>query len=148
MKNLLFLMLCIASIQLTAQQTDFNDYGGFVAGGYDVTTYFDGKPLKGLAKYTLEHGGTVYKFATPTRLERFKKNPEQFIPQYGGWCAYAMGKTGSKVSVNPKTYEIHEGKLYLFYNAYLTNTLKKWRAEDPDELRQQADKNWERVMKY
>ena len=36
-----------------------------------------------------------------------------------------MVKAGKKVTINPESYEIRKGKLYLFYNAYFTNTLKK-----------------------
>ena len=56
--------------------------------------------------------------------EVFLKNPTNFEPEYGGWCAYAMGDSGEKVTINPETFKIINGKLYLFYNAFLTNTLK------------------------
>ena len=74
-------------------------------------------------------------------LDVFKKSPEKFEPAYGGWCAYAMGNTGEKVEIDPETYKIVEGKLYLFYNAYFTNTLPKWNKEEKS-LKTKADKNW------
>ena len=63
------------------------------------------------------------------------------MPQYGGYCAYAIAKDGKKVGVNPKTFEIRDGKLYLFYNSWGVNTLKKWQ-EDAIEFQKKADKNW------
>ena len=71
----------------------------------------------------------------------FLKNPSKYEPQYGGWCAYAMGSAGEKVEINPETFKIIDGKLYLFYNAYFNNTLKSWNKEET-KLKSQADTNW------
>ncbi len=46
------------------------------------------------------------------------------------------------MTINPETYEIRNGKLYLFYNAYFINTLKKWIAKNPAELVKKAEENW------
>ena len=76
----------------------------------------------------------------------FLKNPKNYEPQYGGWCAYAMGSNGEKVEVDPETYKILDGKLYVFYNAYFNNTLKSWN-KDEAKLKKQADKNWQKIIK-
>jgi len=73
--------------------------------------------------------------------EEFKKNPSRYEPQYGGWCAYAMGKDGSKVEVDPETFKIIDGKLYLYYNKFFNNTLKSWNKDEPN-LKAKADVNW------
>ena len=67
------------------------------------------------------------------------------MPQYGGWCAYAMADKGEKVSINPKTFEIRDGKLYLFYNSWGTNTLDLWKKENVKGLQKKADQNWELI---
>lgn len=142
------LILILGSITTTtiiAQSTDYNDNGNYIAKGYDVVAYFDGQAKAGTKKYVYKYQNTKLKFSSQKNLNRFKKNPTKYLPQYGGYCAYAMGKDGSKVSVNPKTFEIRNGKLYLFYNAYLTNTLKSWKKEGAEQLRKKADKNWEKV---
>jgi hypothetical protein len=36
-----------------------------------------------------------------------------------------MGATGEKVGVDPKTFKILDGKLYLFYHSWVNNTLTK-----------------------
>jgi len=74
-----------------------------------------------------------------------KADPERYNPQYGGWCAYAMGDTGEKVSVDPETFKILDGKLYLFYHTFLSNTLNSWN-EDEEHLKMEADKNWQKLI--
>jgi hypothetical protein len=56
----------------------------------------------------------------------FLKNPLDYLPEYGGWCAYAIGKYGEKVSIDPLSYIVKNGDLYLFYNSYFNNTKDKW----------------------
>ncbi|MCH2216056.1 MAG: hypothetical protein MK086_12885 [Flavobacteriales bacterium] len=73
-------------------------------------------------------------------MDSFSKNPENYLPQYGGWCAYAMGVKGEKVDVDHETFKVWDGKLYLFYNKYFNNTLKYWN-DDEASLKPQADIN-------
>lgn len=144
MKKGLFIVLFLGSIlTMFAQQIDYNTSGGYIADGYDVVSYFGQKAEKGSKKYQTTFDGVKYKFASKTHLDTFKKNPEMYVPQYGGWCAYALGANDKKVDINPKTFEIRDGKLYLFYNSWGTNTFEKWKKEGPEKLKAQADKNWE-----
>ncbi len=114
--------------------------------GFDPVSYFQDKPLKGNSKFKTAIQGVVYQFANAKHQKEFEANPEKYIPAYGGWCAYAMGATGDKVEVNPKTYKILDGKLYLFYNKYFTNTLDSWN-DDEENLKTKADKNWRETIK-
>jgi hypothetical protein len=88
----------------------------------------------------------IYQFSSATNKEAFLKNQASFEPQYGGWCAYAMGSAGEKVEINPETFKIIDGKLYLFYNAYFNNTLKSWNKEETS-LKAKADVNWKKFIK-
>jgi hypothetical protein len=92
----------------------------------------------------LTHDGITYHFSTAQNKETFKANPARYEPQYGGWCAYAMGATGEKVAIDPETFKIINGKLFLFYNRYLTNTLKLWN-KDEQNLHAKAEANWPRL---
>ncbi|MDX2172000.1 MAG: YHS domain-containing (seleno)protein [Bacteroidota bacterium] len=114
---------------------------GLAIEGYDPLSYFLGNPKKGLINLSYTNSGITYYFASQTNLDLFKKSPTKYEPAYGGWCAYAMGATGEKVEIDPKTYKIVEGKLYLFYNAYFNNTLPKWNKDEMN-LKAKADKNW------
>ncbi len=57
-----------------------------------------------------------------------------------------MGDSNEKVSVNPETFKITNGKLYLFYNAYFNNTLKTWNKQE-NALMMKADANWNKIVK-
>lgn len=142
MKELIVFTLCLFSHLLVAQTTDYNQEKGFVANGYDVVAYFDGAPKKGKKNWSFTYEEAQFRFSSKDNLDKFKADPEKYIPQFGGWCAYAIAKTGEKVTINPTTYEIRDEKLYLFYNAFLTNTLKKWTAENPEALVKQAEEHW------
>ncbi|GAA4115773.1 YHS domain-containing (seleno)protein [Aquimarina addita] len=145
MKKVIILLLFLLSISVNAQQIDYNTKKGVIAEGYDVTEYFNNKAIKGDHKYSTTHDNVIYKFASQTNLDMFKKDPEKFVPQYGGYCAYAVGASGEKVDINPKTFEIHDGKLYLFYNSWGINTLTKWTDEGAKELKNKADANWQKI---
>lgn len=145
MKKLLFLALFLFPFLLMAQTIDYNQAKGYIANGYDVVSYFDDQPKKGKGSLVFTYENAKFRFSSPNNLAKFKASPEKYIPQFGSWCAYAMAKTGEKVTINPETYEIRNGKLYLFYNAYFTNTLKKWTAENPAELEKIAQANWTNI---
>ena len=143
-KTVLYLLLTLVST-VAAQSVDYHTKKGFGASGYDVLSYFDGKVSPGSDGFVAEYDGVKYKFINQENKDRFLASPEDFIPQYGGYCAYAMAISSKKVSVNPETYEIRDSKLYLFYNSGRNNTLESWLAESPETLRGNADANWENV---
>ena len=114
--------------------------------GYDPVSYFtDGQPLKGKSNLSHTYRTTQYLFANPANLAAFKSNPEAYLPQYGGWCAYAMGRNGDKVKIDPMTYKLVDGKLYLFYNFRSTNTLDDWN-KDEGNLKNKADRHWKKLV--
>lgn len=143
--KLLVLLMVVFSYQGVAQQIDYNLKKGYVAQGYDVIEYFNNKAVKGIKSYTATYDGASFKFSNEKNLKTFEANPTKYIPQYGGYCAYAIAQKGKKVGINPETFEIRDGKLYLFYNSWGTNTLEKWLEEGPERLSQQANLEWEKV---
>ena len=115
--------------------------------GYDPVSYFqEGKPRKGDKQFAYSYGNITYFFSSKANLETFKKNPMAYEPQFGGWCAYAMGKTGDKVEVDPKTFKIIGGKLYLFYHTLFNNTLDAWNQNETFLLTK-ANANWKKIYK-
>ena len=128
----------------TLRKKNFNTNEGLAIKGYDPVAYFtDNKPVKGNKEYSTSYQGVAYYFASAVHRDEFKKNPARYEPQYGGWCAYAMGSNGSKVEIDPETFKIIDGKLFLFYNRFFNNTLKSWN-KDETHLHTQADNNWQK----
>jgi YHS domain-containing protein len=150
MKNLLFAILSIITFSGYTQtdairKKNFNIDNGIAAEGYDVVSYFDGNPVAGKPSIKANYKGTNYLFVSQPNLTRFKSNPEKYVPQYGGWCAYAMGASGEKVKIDPETYKITDGKLYLFYNFWGNNTLTDWNKNEQN-LMNNANRNWNKII--
>ena len=144
MRAIIFLLTLCTSLSFS-QPIDNNLKRGFAANGYDVVAYFKNTPLEGSKKFITEYNGAKYKFSSSENLNTFKNNPEKYLPQYGGYCTYAIALKASKVSINPKTFKIINERLYLFYNAWGTNTLDLWQKENERELLEKADKNWSSI---
>ena len=130
MKPLIATLLLLPAIAL-AQPVNLNSFHAknsrHALGGYDVVAYFtDTKnaPVKGDKAYFTQWNGTTWLFASAENLKRFTANPQSYAPQFGGYCAYAVSR-GYTAPVEPDQFTIHQGKLYLNYNAAVNHT---WRA--------------------
>lgn len=117
-------------------------FSSLAVGGYDVTAYFtEAKPVKGKKAFKTEYMKAEWHFASQENLDKFTSDPERYVPQYGGYCAWAVSQ-GSTASGDPLLWTVHEDKLYLNYNAKIN---KKW-DQDKDELIAIADENWPTVL--
>jgi YHS domain-containing protein len=151
MKILIFLSFFFSALSVFSQsdafrmkQYNLDDHEGIK--GYDPVCYFtENKAVKGEKELVYSYHGIVYHFATGADMELFKADPSKYEPQYGGWCAYSMGHDGSKVIVDPATFKIINGRLYLFYNWFFNNTLKSWNKNEANLL-VQADANWQKIL--
>lgn len=127
------------------RRKNFNLEKDIAIQGYDPVAYFkQDKALKGEDQFSTTYQGVIYNFSSADNKETFLENPSFYEPQYGGWCAYAMGKNGEKVEINPETFKIINNRLYLFYNKYFNNTLKGWNKDEPN-LKAKADVNWQKI---
>ncbi len=116
---------------------------GLAIQGYDPVAYFiQHKAVKGKPELALQYEGITYYFSSQENKETFRRAPANYEPAYGGWCAYAMGAKGEKVTVDPGTFKIVQHKLYLFYNRFFNNTLNDWNKNEMN-LKNQADANWQ-----
>jgi len=150
MKHLFILLGFSAFINVASAQNmrelrkqQFNvSRDGLAIKGYDPVAYFTaGKAVKGKTEFIATVDGITYRFSTPQNRDLFKGEPAKYEPQYGGWCAYAMGASSEKVEIDPETFKIVNGKLFLFYHTWVNNTLNKWNADETN-LHTKADVNW------
>ena len=115
-KVIIMLLIAVASSASFAQSvskklSEYNLENKVAIQGYDPVSYFkQGKAIKGRKEVLASYDGVVYQFSSVTNKEIFLKSPTSFEPQYGGWCAYAMGSAGEKVEINPETFKIIDGK--------------------------------------
>ncbi len=104
-----------------------------VLGGIDlVGTYYSYKPtsyhqstaVKGTSDYESIYQGYHFYFSSERHQALFDKNPMKYLPQYGGFCAWAMATelcpnyTWSDTCLGPKgnwqSWTVLHGKLYFF----------------------------------
>jgi hypothetical protein len=69
-------------------------------------------------------------------------NPQQYAPQFGGFCAYGVSRD-YKVKTEPDAWTIFEGKLYLNYNLEVTRI---WSADMKSYIAK-AVANWPGLSK-
>lgn len=111
-------------------------------GGYDTVAYFtEGKPVQGKDEFTTEYKGVNWRFASQENLDKFKANPDQYRPQYGGYCAYAVANGGTAKG-EPEVWHIHEGKLYLNVSK---SVQRRWLKDVPGYITK-ANTNWPGVL--
>tara|TARA_B110001454_G_scaffold28073_1_gene27420 strand:+ start:7230 stop:7679 length:450 start_codon:yes stop_codon:yes gene_type:complete len=139
-----FLSLCAYSKSVANLNKE-----GVILNGYDVVSYFQGdQPKLGVPQYQTTHDEAIYWFESHENKSRFLKDPNKYTPQFGGWCAYAVADSKSKVEVDPKSFLIQDGRLLVFYNGFLADTRKKWqntKNKDPKTFLREADANWPSV---
>lgn len=141
----IFCMISVGMAQSSIRTKQFNIENGLAIKGYDPVAYFtQNKAIKGNKEIAASAEGVVYYFSSTANKEMFLKDYKKYEPQYGGWCAYAMGANNEKVEIDPETFKILDGKLYLFYHSWVNNTLTKWN-KDETTLKPKADANWQSI---
>lgn len=151
MKSLLSTLLLFIAFTSSASaqnQSYTNVDDDFVAlGGYDPVSYFNQeRPSKGNESLTAQYKGATYHFSNQENLDMFISDPDKYAPAYGGYCAYAMGK-GYLADANPETYKIKDGKLLVFFNNFVVNTLNRWNR-DEESLYPSAEANWDSKVAF
>jgi len=151
MRKLSYILISLTIISCSSGNSEekdpiFNEEGIALA-GYDPVAYFEQSEAKlGSKSESINYQGLDYYFSSTKNKLLFKENPEQYLPAYGGWCAYAVAETSTKMEPDPTMWQIQDGKLHLFYDDWmtsLTGSLKKEWNEDPSNYKVKADENWE-----
>ncbi len=115
-----------------------NAADGIALKGYDAVAYFTtGEPTPGAERYAYRWKGVTYRFASVENRDRFKADPERYVPQYGGYCAYAMS-IDRIADIDPSRWAIVDGKLYL-NNGRVSQAL--WSVSRAAKIAS-GDRNW------
>ncbi len=115
---------------------------GLAIRGADPVAYFEqGEYVPGTADLTHDWMGVTWQFSSAENLALFQENPEQYAPQYGGFCAWAVSE-GYTAPVDPNAWRIVDGQLYLNYDRRIQ---ERWERDIPGHI-SQANLNWPRLL--
>jgi YHS domain-containing protein len=139
----------LVTVNCTLAQVAPVDKNNLAIGGYDVVEYFSAnKASKGIAKYTATLKNVQYNFVNKKNLVAFKANPAQYLPQCDGYCAWGVAEKNAKFTINPETFKVSNGKLYLFFNGDFNgqpfNTLTEWNKDEQNMLNK-ITSNWDKI---
>ena len=114
--------------------------------GYDPVAYFEqGRPMKGLKEQHVTYEGATYLFYSEENKALFEQNPDQYLPAFDGWCAFAVAKKSARKLPDPRIWKIQDGRLLLFSNASHTHVddsyAKAWNKK-PEQNLFDADYYW------
>lgn len=109
-------------------------------GGYDLVSYHQGGPQRGSGHHLAEHGGNLYAFNSEANKKAFESEPEKYLPQFGGFCAYGAS-LGKKFYGDPSVYAVVDGKLYLNLDGKVQSL---WNKEQKENI-QAANKLWPEI---
>jgi YHS domain-containing protein len=108
--------------------------GDLAIDGYDPVAYFiDGKALRGSEAYSYGWLGATWYFASDGHRRLFAASPRSYAPQYGGLCAEGVAGGQAVVTIDPESWQIIDGKLYLSAVAHFQDRVLDVAA---------ADRNW------
>ncbi len=140
MKSILIALTIViaASLNAAAQQSEVFTTEGKAIRGYDPVAFFkESKAVKGYDSLAYTFKDAQWLFSSKENLEAFKKDPDHYIPQYGGYCAYGTA-AGHKAPTQTDTWTIVNDKLYFNYNMKVKQSWMK----DQSALIEKADKQW------
>ena len=124
-----------------AEPVFVGDASGAAIDGYDVVSYFSGLPQRGLPNFAVNYRGADWYFASAANAAKFRLSPDAYIPKYGGFCAYGVAN-GYLVKSDPLAWSIHQGRLYLNFNAILR---VKW-LNGRTEYLSLSEKYWPKLI--
>lgn len=146
MKNILKSIAAIALLSVSAYAGELVNVSGAskaAVSGYDTVAFFtDAKPVNGSPFITADHKGATYYFASEEHKALFTANPEKYVPQFGGFCAFGVS-INKVLPVDISTWQVRNGKLYLNLNPDIRI---KFDADFDGNLAK-ATKNWPGLVK-
>lgn len=139
--TLIFLTFGLSAPALAEVPRVNADESGVAIEGYDPVAYFEmSKSVKGSPRHKVIHDGATFQFSSARHKELFEKNPDRYVPEYGGYCAFGM-RYGQTSRIDPNAWDIVDGRLYLSLNH---GTQAIWKTKQ-SEFITIADRLWRKI---
>ncbi|MEG4147639.1 YHS domain-containing (seleno)protein [Microcoleus sp. Pol12B5] len=133
---------CAGKNNTTTFHPQFYTEKGVALDGQDVVSYFtQSKLVMGVSQFKHNWGGTTWMFASAANRDMFANNPENYAPQYGGYCAQGTSE-GNLVVTQPDAWKIVNGKLYLNYDKTVQ---AQWMGDIRGHIAS-GNKNWPAIL--
>lgn len=114
------------------------DAQGVTLHGYDAVAYFtEGKAVPGQPQFEFTWNGARWRFASAANRDRFARSPEQYAPQFGGYCAWAVSRNYT-ADIDPQAFAVVDGKLYVNYSTLIQ---ARWRLSREANIAK-GHQNW------
>ncbi len=111
-------------------------FGKIALQGYDPVAFQTvGQPMKGNPTIMGEYGGYKFVFASKENKTLFEKEPEKYLPAFGGYCAFGVS-IGVLFPVEINTWEIIDGRLVLQYNLEVKKMFEQEKAGNLQKARE------------
>lgn len=140
----------LVSTSIFAQDNKANniDNSNIALQGYSPVSYADlGLAQKGVKEFKSEHQKVIYYFTSADQKKTFDKNPEKYLPKYGGFCAFGI-YAGAKFRVDPNKFISKDGEYFLYLNNLELDAKQLWLNEkNHKKLTNVADENWKKLSK-
>tara|TARA_B110000858_G_scaffold198493_1_gene265715 strand:+ start:17328 stop:17768 length:441 start_codon:yes stop_codon:yes gene_type:complete len=140
---LLSLILLTASCSaLALDEINTTFFGSLAIEGYDAVAYFtEQRAVEGSADHTTNWKAANWRFSSAANLAAFQADPERYVAQYGGYCAWAVSQNDT-AGIDPEQFTVHDGKLYLNYSKKIS---RRWLA-NKEAFIVDADRYWPKLL--
>jgi YHS domain-containing protein len=145
MKGVIILLASLVfalNLALAGEIVNADPHSKIALQGYDAVAFHTiGNATKGNPAIAAEYNGYKYFFASKENKTIFEKEPEKYIPAYGGYCAYGVS-VGQLFPVEIDTWEIVDGRLVLQYS----QDVKREFARQKEANFRKAEANWPKLV--
>lgn len=113
--------------------------------GYSPVSYVESSIAEmGTSAFKSEYDGINYFFTSSEQQDLFQANPDKYLPQFGGYCAFGIS-IGAKFRPAPNNFIVKNGKYYMFLKNPETDAKQLWMEGDHGKLVSKAQSNWKKL---
>ena len=124
-----------------SQVINADPHGKIALQGYDPVAFHTvGKVLKGNPTISSEYNDYKYLFFSEANKATFEAQAENYLPAYGGYCAYGIAN-GVFFPVEIETWQIINDRLVLQFSLDIKQKFDKYK----DDNIRKANDNWSKI---